>query len=354
MAAAQVPSLLAILAEMPDPRQPRGRRHRLDAMLTVLCLAVLCGSRSVLAVSEWGPQHDDDLRERLGFGGRGYPSPATWYRVLRRIDVAAFESRVGAWVEQVLGVLGAPGERLAVAIDGKTLRTSRQMGAADSVLLSAATHPLGLVVAQVAVRDGTNEPAALTALLAELVLEGRVVTADAGLANHELAGRVVAAGGDYVFPIKHNQDRTWRAIDLWFAGPAPVGFPSNQVVEQTEKSHGRLIHRRIETTTVLNDYLDWPALGQAFRLTRDHIDPDTGEIHTDVAFGITSLSPPQATPADLLSFVRQHWTIENRVHWVRDVTFDEDRSTLRAGHTHHVMATVRNLVIALLRIHGWS
>jgi hypothetical protein len=120
----------------------------------------------------------------------------------------------------------------------------------------------------------------------------------------------------------------------------------------TEKAHGRLETRAIWTSPALNTYLDFPHVGQVFCLRREVCEVATGATRRETIYGVTSLPPAQASPARLLALVRAHWTIENRLHWVRDVTFDEDRSQIRRGAGPQVMATLRNLAISLLRLAG--
>ena len=119
-----------------------------------------------------------------------------------------------------------------------------------------------------------------------------------------------------------------------------------------DKGHGRVEMRAIWTSTALNGYLAFPAVGQVFCLRRTTTVVATAATRTETVYGVTSLPPAQVTPAQLLALVRAHWTIENRLHWVRDVTFDEDRSQVRRGAGPQVMATLRNLAISLLRLAG--
>ena len=120
----------------------------------------------------------------------------------------------------------------------------------------------------------------------------------------------------------------------------------------TEKAHGRLETRAIWSSPALNTYLAFPHVGQVFCLRRTTTLLATGAARRETVYGVTSLSAAQASPARLLALVRAHWTIENRLHWVRDVTFDEDRSQIRRGAGPQVMATLRNLAISLLRLAG--
>jgi hypothetical protein len=177
-----VPPLATALAAVPDFRSDRGKRHPLLALLLLACTAMLCGARGESAIAEWAQNHDPVWRARLGFTHRKGPSQSTIQRLFKGIDCALLEQSLGAWAGQVLAqcprVEDAPPFEV-VAIDGKTLRTSRKCGADDARLLSALSQRLGVVLGQVAIADETNEIAAIDDLLASLVLTGWVVTTDA-------------------------------------------------------------------------------------------------------------------------------------------------------------------------------
>lgn len=351
MAAVTVPPLIEILAEVPDKRESRGKRHSLAGMLTLASVAMLCGYTNPNAIAEWGRNYGDQYAREFGFERHGYPVTSSWYRVLGMVDVDAVEAVLSAWCEQVLAALKH--QRQGVSIDGKTLRGSKRQGATNSHLLSAYVHEIGLVLAQMSVDDKTNELGVIDDFLLGMALQGRVITADALLTQQNVTAIIVQQGGDYVLPVKMNQPLSYEAIEDWFDTPAPYTL-SNGMASMIEKRHGRLTRWQIETSTALNDFLDWPELAQVFKITCHVTFAKTGQTRTQIRYGITSLTPAETTPTDLLTFVRQHWSIENNLHWVRDVTFDEDRSTLRAGCIHHVMAILRNLAISLLHLHGYS
>ena len=127
-------------------------------------------------------------------------------------------------------------------------------------------------------------------------------------------------------------------------------FPPEQTT--VDKGHGRLESRHVWTSTDLNDYLNFPYVSQVFCIRRDVTNRVTGKRRNETIYGVTSLGPEQADPARILDIVRGHWSIENRVHWVRDVTFDEDRCRIRKGNGAQVMASLRNLAISILRLAG--
>lgn len=195
MSAAAVPALLPYLQRVPDPRQASGRRHPLAAILALSCAAMLAGCDSLLAIAEWGrdPHAGAPLAQRLGFTRERTPCVATLHRVFRRVDVAAFERAVGAWAAAVAAAL--PEAEEAIAIDGKTLRGSRQPTVPAVHLLSALGHEVGLVLAEVPVAAETDEVGALPVLLAALVLEGRVLTLDAAFTERPVAETIRAQGG---------------------------------------------------------------------------------------------------------------------------------------------------------------
>ena len=126
------------------------------------------------------------------------------------------------------------------------------------------------------------------------------------------------------------------------------------MAQTVDGGHGRIEQRRLETSDVLVGYSDWPGLAQVFHLERQVVSKKTGEVREEVVAGVTSLAPACADAARLLALVRGHWHIENKSPWVRDVTFDEDRSQVRCGNIPQVMAALRNTVIGLMRRAGYT
>lgn len=313
---------------------------------------MLCGYRSYSAIADWGRCYGQQLARALGFTHDKTPCAATLHHVLRKLDGPLVEAALGAWAESVLTVLPpAAGELEAMAIDGKTLRGSRKQGAPAVHLLSALSERLGLTLWQQAVADKTNEIPVLEEMVRELVVEGRVITVDALLTQRAVAERIVHGGGDYVMIVKGNQPQLHQDIHLVFQEAHALAEPI-AAAETVDSGHGRIEHRRLTASAALVGYSDWPGLGQVFQLERCVTLKKGGEQRHEVVYGVTSLGPDRATPARLLHVVRQHWQIENKLHWVRDVTFDEDRSQVRCGSIPQVMAAFRNTAIGLMRRTG--
>jgi len=217
MAQHQPASLLAFLAEVPDPRDRSGRRHPLIAMLAHACCAILCGCRGYAAIAQWGRDQPIELMHRLGYRRRP-PAYGTFQGLFARLDAEAFEAAVARWADRLVPAADGDGLR-AVALDGKTSRGSRHAEASAVHLLSALDHRTGCVLALARVPAETNEHKAALGLLKAMVLEGRVITGDAAFCQRDLCRQVVDSGGHYLIKVDGNQPTLEADIATAF-GPA--------------------------------------------------------------------------------------------------------------------------------------
>ena len=184
------------------------------------------------------------------------------------------------------------------------------------------------------------------------MLRDRVLTMDALLTQRQVAQTIIDKGGDYVMIVKDNQPQLKEDIELVFTLP-PAG-DRQASVRTVDGGHGRIETRNLTTSEALVGYSDWPGMAQVFEIGRHVILKKTGQERVEVVYGVTSLRSEQADPGRLLGLVRGHWHIENTSHWVRDVTFDEDRSQVRRGNIPQLMAALRNTAIGLLRGAGYT
>ena len=348
-------TLIAVLADVPDPRKRRGKRHPLVAILALACIAMLAGYRSYSAIAEWGRNYGPEMMRALGFTREGGPCASTLCNVLKVIDRDAFEAKLTDWAESVLESTPIPeaseNRPELVAIDGKELRGSKKQRAPAAHLLSALSHRLGLTLNQKGIEDKTNEITGMPELLRGLVLEGRIFTMDAIHTQVKTAKAIIAGKGDYVMIVKENQPDLLAEIKLVFEEWQLLA-ETMTTADTLDIGHGRIERRRLTASTALVGYSRWPGHQQVFEIDRKRIIKKTGEVETETEYGVTSCTPDRADAAQLLSYVRGHWQIENKSHHVRDVTFDEDRSQVRVGSIPQVMAALRNTAIGLLRLAG--
>lgn len=343
-------ALIDVFSSIPDFRQPKGKRHPLKAILAMAAAAMLCGYRSYSAIAEWGRYYGQDFAAALGFTHKKTPCASTLHTVFSNIDRLVFESRLGNWAESVVAHLGS-GELVATSVDGKSLRGSAKQGAPAAHLLSAVSHRLGLTLGQRGVPDETNEIGVVLELLRGLVLEGRVITVDALLTQKKLAQAIIDQRGHYLMAVKENQPDliNWVKAVL----DDPQWFCEGAVEAETlDLGHGRIEHRKLVGSNALSGSELWPGIKQVMKIERRVTHKKSGTQRQEVAYAVTSLSRQQASAEQLLKMIRQHWHIENKSHWVRDVTFDEDRSQVRSGSIPQVMAAMRNTVIGMMRSSG--
>lgn len=337
--------LLEALGRVPDPRHPRGRRYPLAVILSIAVCAVLAGARSYQAIAEWAADAPPALRARLGLRG-AVPDLATIWRVLTTVDPAALDRAIGAWASAQLAARRQPGRRVVLAVDGKTVRGARSPDGTAPHLLACLDHGTGVVLAQVAVDGKTNEITMFTTLLGQAGDLGEtLVTADALHAQREHADWLRKRGAHYLVTVKGNQPGLLRQLKSLPWKQVPNGHAHEG------KGHGRIEKRIVKAVTVTAG-LAFPHAAQAIQITRKTRRKGSRKWRTETSYAITSLPAAQARPDQLAEWIRGHWTIENKLHWVRDVTFGEDASTARTGTGPHVMAALRNLVISILRLAG--
>ncbi len=351
-------SLVEALAAVPDPRAARGVRHGVLSVLLISACAVLAGARSYAAIAEYAHDTDREILDQLQVGPVT-PHESTIRRVLQQLDPDAVDTALRSWTLARLAtrVPDPPqrprpprAARTVLAVDGKTLRGARRRDGTRAHLVAVFDLASGAVLAQREIAHKGGEVAVVPRLLDELELTDVLVTADALHTQRGHADYPHSRGAYYLMTVKANQPRLlrrlrrlpWRQI-----GPA---------ARLRARGHGRVETRTI-STVALHPIPDFdrseffPHAVQAIKLVRRRRSL-TGRWHTATVYAITSLPGWQADPVLLAGWIRGHWRIENQLHWVRDVNFDEDRSQVRTGAGPQVMAALRNLAITALRLAG--
>jgi len=337
-------SLQGMFTAVPEPRSRHGRRYSLSFLLTCLVAALVCDCNGLDAVGQWCRDHRAVLEGVFGPRRHLTPTGALYRWLLPRLNAAAVEAVVGTWVQ---ATLHAPADEPLVA-DGKTVRGAGTAEATAPHLLSVSLIHSQETLLQVRVDEKTNEIPVLQAVLPLLPVAGRVVLADALHTQVVTAQCIVQLEGQYVLTVKKNQPALYDALSLFFAQPtAPLAQ-----ARTVDYARGRREERVLRTSPEMNLYLSdrWPALAQVGQLTRTVTTKETSS--REVVYLITSLPPTAAPPARLLDLVRAYWSIENKRHYIRAVTFGEDHSRLRTGDAPQIMACLRNLAIALLHRAG--
>lgn len=340
------PSLKHHLSALPDPRSERGRRHLLLDVMIMAVLATLCGADDWESVEAFGEEQEPWLRTFLDLPN-GIPSHDTFSRVFRRLDTQAFTECFLEWTRAVRRKI----PKDVVAIDGKTLRASMDADTSPLHMVSAWSSGNRMVLGQQAVDSKSNEIHAIPALLKVLDLRGCIVTIDAMGCQKEIAKAITGRKADYILAVKANQKRLHQAIQAEFAArDAAPGQVQNGHCMSEDRGHGRVVVREVTTLDAVRLLpegllLAWAKLETLVRV-RSTSERD-GKIIREDRFYISTL--PMKDVEAIANGVRSHWGIENSLHWVLDVAFNEDRNRTRKGTAPEAGALLRHIVLNLLR-----
>jgi len=353
LSAVETITLIAALGSVPDPRKARGRRYSLQSILMLALTGVMAGARSWTALAQWAREG----QHKVKLCG---PAPSLWTfrRVLCDVDVTAVEAALAGWVlgrrqaaaraESAAAVGPQAAERVVLSCDGKVVRGSRTKGGTATALFGVFEQRHRLVLTQRGI-EGGNEIAAFTQTLDTLPdLRGVLISADALHTQREHATYLHGRGAYYLLTVKRNQPKLHAAL-----ASLPWSAVDRRVVKQS--GHGRAEARSIAVLTAdsipgIQDL--FPHAVQVMRIIRSRTDKATGKRSREIVYAITSLDYRQADPGLLAGWLQGHWGIENRVHYVRDVTQGEDASRIRTGTGPQLMAALRNTDLNLARLRG--
>lgn len=328
-----------------DPRQAKKVDHDLVELLVVAVCGVLAGADDFVEIEAWATEKLDWFRQYLKLAN-GIPSHDTFGRVFAAIDAEAFAAAFRRWVS---GIVPALEKAEVVSLDGKTSRRSGKVGSTPLHLVSAFAAGAGLVLGQQATAEKSSEKTAIPELLATLALEGCIVTIDAIGTQPSIAQAIRDRGADYILSVKDNQPKLAESMKDFFATfqSAPDKTP-HSFNEMVEKDHGRIETRRCYAFNQI-DCLPtperWPDLASFAVIVSERTIRD--RTTRELRFYISSL-PPDA--AHLNRSIRQHWRVENSLHWCMDVVFGDDRMRARTDNAAHNFAVMRHFALNLLRL----
>jgi predicted transposase YbfD/YdcC len=351
--------LLQVLGGVSDGRSDQGRDHPVSVVLALAAAAVVAGMRGYTAITGWvsdvSAEVLADLYLRAGALPAGPPSKTTIWRVLTDADAEAFDAAVGRWLTGLAGFTTTPAADgsgdspvlMQVRLDGKTIRGAKDAEGNQPHLLAALVGPdaaTSVIAAQAEVGPKTNEVPMAPAVLGQIDLNNKVVTADALHTVKATAEHIHERGGQFVLPVKENRRALFDALDTLAWNDVPITHRS------VENGHGRITTRTIQVLPAPPD-LPFPHVNQVFLIERYVSDLHGGPISAVAALGVASPEPNQANPAELARYVREQWSIES-LHWIRDTLYQEDKSQIRTRSGPRIMAALRNLAIGALRLAG--
>jgi len=341
-----IEGLAACFAGLADPRATRRCDHRLIDILVIAVCAVIACAESWEDIALYGRSKQAWLKSFLALPN-GIPSHDTFRRVFMLIDPDAFEACFARWAQSLTGEV----EREVVAIDGKTVRRSgsRRHDHGPLHLVSAWASDRGLVLGQREVDGKSNEITAVPELLDTLHLDGCIVTLDAMGCQKGIAARIRAKGADYLLVLKANHGRAFEAVREHFErtcfGRGSGGRP---VFDAFDEGHGRLVRRRVFVSSAVGELeplRGWPDLGTVLAVETIRGVHGAGKAEAEIRYFLTSCGDD---PSVLVQAIRRHWSIENALHWVLDVTFREDDSRVRDRTAARNLALLRRIALNLL------
>lgn len=353
-------SLYARLARLTDPRARRGRRYPLALIVTLVLLAKLAGESKPSAIAEWVRLRQSWLLEALALRSKRLPCANTYTRVCGQVNLSELNALLAAYCVPPLPPLPPevplaerseqPRAQRHLALDGKTLRGTDRRGVeavAPQQIVSLYDVRRGGALNHLERPLGMDERVLAKQLIAGYDLRGCVISADALHTQPSWCRQVRAQGGDYLLWVKKNQPLLRSEIAELFAAPLPRWL-DERTARSVNKGHGRLEVRQLRVSSELAQLLapTWHDAAQVFRL--DRTISRHGQTTQESVYGLTSLPATVADAPHLLHLIRQHWLIENRLHWRRDVTLREDSCLVRAGPAALVLALLNTAVLALM------
>jgi len=338
------PALTEYFADLDDPRRENSTDYPLHEIIILTICAVICGADGFTSIANFGEAKKEWLRQFLELEN-GIPSHDTIGRFFGLLDPEAFEARFSRWVREACEHVD--GE--VVAIDGKTLRRSydRESSKAALHMVSAWASENGAALGQVKTEEKSNEITAIPELLEVLDVAGCIVTVDAMGCQKAITEAITEQGADYVLALKDNQGELRADTEAIFDRIREGKGEPQHAHKSVTGGHDRVETRRCWAVDVegkgLVDLEGWHDLSAVCMVEYERF--EEGKTTTERRYYVSSLGPDAET---LLRATRRHWHIENRMHWVLDVAFQEDQSRIRAGHAAQNMATVRRLALSLL------
>jgi len=337
-------NLVSLMEKIPDPRINRTKKHKLSDIIVLTTCAVICGFDSFESIEMFCKHHENWFKTFLKLPN-GIPSHDTISRVFSMLDPKDFNEKFIEWTS-ILAENFKGKKSKTIAIDGQTLRGAKKPGEKRSSihLVSAWASDQGLTLGHLRVKEKSNEITAIPNLLDMIKVKGYIVTIDAMGCQHNIAEKVIKKKADYIFGLKGNQGKALEAVvDHFELSPESI----SSSFEEYDKGHGRLEHRlcEVSASSTVYDLKDWKGLQSVIKIT------STREIKNkktvESRYYLSSLDSKEAKKIALA--IRSHWGIENSLHHVLDVTFNQDKSRIMKDHAPENMSTVRKMTLNMIK-----
>ena len=338
-------SIIDYLKEVPDPRGAQGSRDDLWQILLIIIMGIMSGKHTYRGLERFVERHRRNLIKQLALRQGTAPSYSTVRRIMINVDYAKLNSAFNTWAQEQPIPRGA-----AIAGDGKSLRNT--VSNADNnkqnfiSMVSLFSQEQGVVVATAIMENKKeSEICVIQQLLSQLNLENHVFTMDALHCQKKTVEAIVESNNDYIIKVKKNQPKLQEAIRVQSEQETAI-----QVNIEDDPSKGRKVQRLVEVFTPPEDIdSSWKGVESVIRVTRSG--ERDGKCYSTLSYYFSSLPP---TSERIAKVIRGHWQIENRLHWVKDVIFDEDKSPQRAGNAPINLSIIKTWVLSVFRLHGFD
>jgi len=342
--------LITHFSKITDKRKPNGIRHKLIDIIVIAICGVICGADDWVMIEYFGNAKREWFETFIELP-HGIPSHDTFGKVFAMIDPKEFQASFLEWVHEIAEITSGQ----LIAIDGKTVRRShdRSKGKKAIHLVSAWASRNGLVLGQVKVDDKSNEITAIPELLKMLNIHGCIISIDAIGTQKEIVSTILEQGGDYLLAVKQNQGTLYDQIDLAYRIDRDNEFKDApyDYARKVNKAHGRIETRACWVTSDPEyiNYIDpdgrWQKLKSVAVVKATRVENE--ETSSQIRYFISSVD---IGAAQMMKYIRQHWEVENKLHWSLDVSFREDDSRVRIGHAPENLALIRKIALNLLRL----
>lgn len=336
-------NLTDLFSFIKDPRGLQGKLYPLKFLLNCAQGAILSGANGFRQIGEWIKAQSFEKLKKMGNIFRRKPDESTLRKCFLKLNICSFKRLCYFWSSQKIQL--SKQNTSAIAVDGKTLRGSRNSDHRQPHILSAVTHESGVLIGDLLVPNKRSEVQFIQPLLDKIDISGKIITADALHTIKSFGQYLTARDADYIFIAKANKGKLIGRLQM-----LDIKSNCDSICQSIETSHGRKELRTVYLLSDLPFWLYFPSAEQAFIIERERINVKSGKIQKNCHFGLTSLLAKSADAKKILTTVRGHWTVENKAFHVRDRTMFEDQSTVRSKTLPEIMVVFRNLAMNLFRL----